>query len=368
MDILPPNPIAPPKATGSLGVGQVATGALIAPVRRLRAMESGEWEEFVAEWVDSLRQGGTYAEVFKCGGAGDYGRDVIGFKGPISSSPAWDNYQCKHYSRPLNVADVAGELGKLIYYLSEKAFSSPDSYSFVSPQGPSTPLLKCLEGNELKKELLERWEAVCKHEITSTKEIALTQEIMDAIDAFDFGVVSVLSPLHVIEGHRSTSYHVQRFGGGLPIRQIPSGAPNTVQPEEHVYIVKLLSAYGDEESATFPDIDALTAGSPQLANHLQRSREHFFSAESLRAFSRDTVPEGTFEALQEEIFDGVQETYSDAHASGYRRVLETVKAARSLQITGNPLTGVMYTNDRAGACHQLANDGRFDWVPKEKAE
>ena len=70
--------------------------------------------------------------------------------------------------------------------------------------------------------------------------------------------------------------------------------------------------------------------------------------------------------MQDEIFDGVEDVVLKEHASGYRRVLETVQASRSLQLTANPLVGVMLGNDRAGICHQLANDDLITWVKGKK--
>ena len=74
------------------------------------------------------------------------------------------------------------------------------------------------------------------------------------------------------------------------------------------------------------------------------------------------MPQGTFKILQDEIHDGVQEVYDTEHASGYQRVVKTIEKARDIAITGNPLIGVMQSNDRAGICHQLANDDRLIWV------
>jgi hypothetical protein len=60
---------------------------------------------------------------------------------------------------------------------------------------------------------------------------------------------------------------------------------------------------------------ALTVGDlaahEPLHRHLLRSRERFFHAESLRNFSRDTLPPGEFEDLQEEFFDAVIDTVED---------------------------------------------------------
>jgi hypothetical protein len=44
-------------------------------VDRVRLFSADQWEYFVQEWVDSLRD--EYELVERCGGAGDMGRDVI---------------------------------------------------------------------------------------------------------------------------------------------------------------------------------------------------------------------------------------------------------------------------------------------------
>jgi hypothetical protein len=353
-------PIPSPDASLSANASQAAVGAPVTPLQRLQIMSPSDWEEFVLEWVDSLRS--VYVDVQRCGGKGDMGRDVIAFKAPIGPAAPWDNYQCKHYAKGLSVADAVGELGKLIYYASLGEFPLPDAYFFVAPRGPSTELLKCLQKGTLKKELLARWDKECRLKITEKNPVELST-VQAAIDSFDFSKVSVLSPLQVIEGHQKTKYYTFRFGGGLPNRTLPvPKPPDDFQANETVYIKKLLDAYGEEKKTSFATIDGLENGAPKLGKHLRRSREQFFSAESLRSFSRDSVPKGTFETLQDEIHDGVQEVYDEEHTSGYQRVVKTVEKARDIAITGNPLIGVMRTNDRAGICHQLANDDRLTWV------
>jgi hypothetical protein len=64
-------------------------------------------------------------------------------------------------------------------------------------------------------------------------------------------------------------------------------------------------------------VEEVATAALDLALHFRRSREQFFAAESLCAFSRVNVPPGTFEHLQDEIHDGVQEVYDEDHTSGY---------------------------------------------------
>lgn len=349
-----------PKAAAVLNASQASTGVAVPPIQRLQIMSAGDWEEFILEWVDSLRQ--QYNDVHRCGGKGDLGRDIIAFKTAIGPKAPWDNYQCKHYSKALSVADVVGEVGKLLYYASQGEFTLPDAYFFVTPRGPSTELLKSLQKGTLGEELITRWGQECRSRITkkSTIELSVVESILAN---FDFSRVTVLSPLQVIERHQKTKYYVFRFGGGLPNRSLPIlKPPADFQPNETVYVRKLFDAYAEEKTTQFGTVDALEKRAPTLAQHLRRSREQFFSAESLRTFSRDNVPPGTFETLQDEIEDGVQEIYNAEYSSGFQRVVKTVQKARDIAITGNPLIGVMRTNDRAGICHQLANDDRLTWV------
>lgn len=143
-------------------------------------MSEDEWEEFIFEWADSIRP--TYTDVYRCGGKGDMGRDIIAFKAPISPKAPWDNYQCKHYGKALSIADAVQELGKLLYYASQGHFTLPDNYYFIAPRGPGTELLKCLQNGTLKQELLNRWNNECRTKIAAKKTIELAT-VKATIDA-----------------------------------------------------------------------------------------------------------------------------------------------------------------------------------------
>lgn len=92
-----------------------------------------------------------------------------------------------------------------------------------------------------------------------------------------------------------------------------------------------------------------------------RQRVAFYSAESLRVFARDSVPVGTFEALQEEIFDGVIDVHDSHQGDGLDRLLQVTQSAHQLSMTANGLLPVVITRDRTGVCHQLANNDRLSW-------
>jgi hypothetical protein len=95
---------------------------------------------------------------------------------------------------------------------------------------------------------------------------------------------------------------------------------------------------------------------------LNDARVEFYSAEGLRTFSRDTLPPGEFEKLQDELHSGIKDDLRGEHVDGYRRVVAVVKTARTLPLTSHPLTSRIHNRDRGGICHQLANDGKVRWV------
>lgn len=347
-------PLAEPKAAT---VAPTPAGSTIVPaIDLLRIFSPGQWEDFALEWAHSLKA--SYHRVERCGGAGDLGRDVVAFV----SDDEWHNYQCKHYKDPLQPNQVILELGKLCYYVHEKAFSAPSKYFFVAPQGAGNSLSLLLKKpDELRARLIKDWAAKCEEHITTTKKVPLAGDLRTFVEGFDFSVISYVPPLDLIEQHAQTRWHAARFPGGLPARpptEIPDLEDETF---ESPYIERLLEAYSDHTGATLSVADL--AAHDSLHRHLLRSRERFFHAESLRNFSRDTLPPGQFDDLQEEFYDGVIDTVEDAgHPDGFQRVKAATGRAQQLDPTNNALRQVLGVKDKAGICHQLADDDRIKWV------
>jgi hypothetical protein len=98
-----------------------------------------------------------------------------------------------------------------------------------------------------------------------------------------------------------------------------------------------------------------------INEHFNDSRREFYSAESLRMFSRDTLPSGNYESLQEDIFDGIRDELRFNHPNGYQCVLAVVRTAKLLPIM-HALTPRLTMCDRGGICHQLANERRIAWL------
>ena len=348
-----PTPQEPPPTTP----GMVQTGQLIPPIERIKIFSPEQWEAFVLEWADSLR--GRYARVEKCGGAGDMGRDVVAYCG--QDETPWDNYQCKHYDHPLQPHEVWVEFGKLVYHTFHQHFAYPQKYTFVAPQGAGTSLSKLLKRpDDLRSQLIAKWDGHCRDQITN-QPVALEGHILDYLNSLDFSIFDAVPPLTIIDQHATTRWHVYRFGGGLPARPRPQQPPDEPLPTEATYVRQLLLAYGDHLQREVHSPDDL-AGEQCLREHFSDSRVEFYSAESLRSFSRDTLPPGEFEGLQEQIHWGIRDQVRASHADGYARVVEVVRTSRQIQLTNNSLVSHLSVMDRGGVCHQLANDGKVRWV------
>ena len=336
----------------------VANGMPILPVNRIKLFSPGDWEQFVLE---ALRASGKYAHVERLGGAGDEGRDVIAYVEKPSSIGAWDNYQAKHYDHPLRPSDIWSELGKLCYHTHVKAYTLPREYMFAAPKDVGIKLSKLLKNpNALKTGLLREWDGNCRTAI-SQKEILLTPQLQAHINSIDFSMFSFIPVLELLDYHRKAPEYALRFGGGLPPRPIPPTPPDGVQHKEKRYVEQLLEAYADKLTINSLQLNEL-AQKKDLLDHFDRSRQAFFYAEGLRSFSRDSAPSGAFDQLTGEVHDGVVEVVEAEYPNGYERVCKTVHAAGQLPIQANVLRDRIFTKDKQGICHHLANDNRIVWV------
>ncbi|NPE49960.1 hypothetical protein E0I03_01795 [Dickeya dadantii] len=352
--------IQPKGVAGVPSSSHVQTGLPIPKTVRVQFFSPEEWEAFTEEWASHLKN--EYVTARRFGGSGDLGVDIAGFCSDKGFEGEWDNYQCKRYDHPLRPSNIWVEIGKVIYYSFLGKYKPPRKHYFVCSQGIGTSLEQLLnKSTELKEETIENWENYCLKGITSTTEIPLTSALRDYLDAFDFSIFSSKSIVELIEIHTKTSFHSVRFGGGLPCRPNPSSPPVIPAENESHYIRQLLDAYGDHLGTSLPDAASLEPHNQFKGDYL-RQRERFYHAESLKNFARDTVPAGTFDALQDEIYHGVIDVCEDCHASGFERMRETIKHATTIAATSNPLVTSIKTQDRQGICHQLANDNRLIWV------
>lgn len=356
-------PISPSGLETSGSASHVVNGLPIPATLRVQVFSPDDWERFTEEYASSLET--AYRKVRRFGGSGDMGIDVACFCTDQGFAGGWDNYQCKRYDHALRPGDIWVEIGKIIFYSFNNEYTSPRRHYFCASQGIGTTLEKLLNDSaKLKEKCREAWADKCETGITSTTTIPLDGDLLAYFDVFDFSIFTSKSVLELVQGHAKTQFHAVRFGGGLPPRPPHESPPVQPQTHESRYIRQLLDAYGEHARVDYADIDALVQNKT-LHKNFQRQRERFYHAEALRNFARDTVPEGTFFQLQEEIYQGVVDICESNHPNGFDRMAAAVAQAANIASTANPLSPATSVQDRQGICHQLANDDRLLWVVKD---
>lgn len=340
----------------------ITFGTDIDPIKRMAIFSADEFENFIQLWVKETLEK-SYINVFKCGGAGDKGRDVIAY----IDKERWDNYQCKHYDKALSPNDIWIEIGKICYYTYIGSYTVPENYFFVSPKGVTTLLLGYLnDSKELKEKFLQNWDTKCKTKITSVSSIELTDELRNHIDSIDFSIFKHKEPLDLIKLVRGTMGYSSIFGGGLKRRrEIPISPPNEIADKELTYTKKIFEAYSDflnDKVVNETDI----ANQEILKNHFDRQRRYFYTAESLILLERDIreQDDDTITSIKDEIFDSIIDTLESNFSNAFERLKIVTERARQCDLSAHPLLNVTNENDKHGICHHLANENKIDWVNK----
>jgi hypothetical protein len=349
-------PLGQPPAMPPRRGSDLVKGLGLMPEQMIAAFSADQLELLVARWLsDSVEH--QYARVLRRAGPGDRGRDVIAYAEGEGKDP-WDSYQCKHYAQPLTPATVLDEIAKLVYWVSEGAYTRPRTYVFAAPKGvgPKTDdLLK--DHDEIRDRLKKDWP---KH----GKTLCPLEAISAALDAFEFPDFEVATAERIVTEMQSSAIYPVLFGGGLTKPRPPDKKPpETIAGHEVGYVAELVAAYKDHgpgEKIADPE-DALAHGT--YGAHLRLSRRQFYCAESLREFSKDVLAHpDDYASLREEIHGGIEPTLFMDYANGYDRVRAVCQHATLVEVSDHPLRGELRAADRAGMCHQLANDGEVRWV------
>ena len=184
---------------------------------------------------------------------------------------------------------------------------------------------------------------------------------MDYFESFDFSIFDSIAPKVIIEDYRSHRDFLRRFGGSLPPRQTVK-IPDEI--EDLRYIEQLIKSYNSNSTDEISNVDDISSLS--YKGHFEDARKSFYKAEELRMLNRDSLPEGIFENLKENIYDGVSSKSREEFDDGYKKVLSIESEAVKIPIESNPLKDVCQTIDKKGLCHHLVNDKKLTWVEEDE--
>lgn len=335
--------------------------ATLAPaIKAIRLYTSTEWELFVEEWLRGLKK--RYLEVKRLGGSGDLARDVVAFTDPKRLEGSWDNYQCKHYEKPLTSSIAGPEIAKLIYFTYLRRFDPPRRMYFVAPRDMSTELSDLLNSpTKLRSYIEQHWNKSYANTIIQGQTIELSGLLASYVAGFDFAIFTYFQTSEMLNDHRSTAHWAEQFGGLLPPLP-PAVVPPEIQPGESVYLSQLLEVYGEKATCRFT-ICAELSPHQSLVDDLKQQRERFFQAEWFNHYYRDETPPGTAEQFVEDIFDAIDPLAKMTHPNGYERLNRCLAQAAGVN-AGGILAPHARPRTKQGVCHQLANAKRVIWVPR----
>lgn len=357
---------APPELT-ALDAPEVSavtpslSGPPVTPVQRIYFYDPGEWEAFIREWATAL--GAGYVQIKRLGGPNDRGVDVAGFKTDRGFEGSWDCYQGKHYAEALTWTDAFPEMLKVFVAAVGGHYVLPDCYAFLAPRGCGPSLNRLLsKPTDLRQKFLKDLERT--DGLARSFDRGLRGKVETLADATDFALFRSVELPDVLETHRATPYYVGRFGAPVPPRPSHDGPRAEIGPHETRYVAQLIDVYSEKEpTETFFAESVSSHG--RFGRHFQRQRESFYSAEALRLYARDSVPPGTFAALQTDVLAGVVEVAESSHPTGMERLTSVLTASGQLDLGAHALISVSRLDDRKGICHQLANEDRLTWVKGE---
>jgi hypothetical protein len=335
---------------------------VLTPRQYLHFYSDKEWEEFTVEWVRAL--GHPYLLVTRMGGAGDRGADVAACLTAQGTNGEWHCYQCKHYEDALRPAEAWIEIVKIFAAKVQRAYELPTRYVFVAPK--ISPYLTRYLANPatLKAEFFKAWEKEDTKLGTDldTDDRAAVETLARKTD---FSMFEAPDLEWIINLHSTTPQHARRFPAPLKPRPAVMQPPHEEGTQEALYVRKLLTAYNEKHGIALQTLEEARDHAKTRA-HLARQREAFYSAESLRVFARDSVPDGTYEAIESDLYHAVVDVEERDYAIGYDRLDAVLIAAASFQPNAaNILAPVVTVPDRKGMCHQLANDDRLTWCKEE---
>jgi hypothetical protein len=342
---------------------EILQGSTISPLDRVQIMSPSDYEVFILEWLDGYLKS-KYDRVRSFAGAGDKGRDLVGYR----EDGSIDIYQCKHYESKVSRTVMYPELGKICYYTFIGDYAVPAKYFIVAPRGCGPNVLDWIDNPTLiNKFLVDNWERYCRHGITKKQDIKLEGDFKAYVEKFDFSIVKDTASHELIEQHKSTEYHTTRFGGGIKkFREVIPKPDVEIHHRELNYTTSLFDVYTQATGSMIKCITDLKDKSATHYDHFKMQRNSFYSAESLEKFSRDNFPDADplpFDELKDDAFQVLYPTLMlNEHELGFKRVLLASQAINNQTFASNPLSHEIRPLDKDGICNHLVNDNRIKWI------
>ncbi|MBJ8422536.1 hypothetical protein KTJ16_14040 [Acinetobacter bereziniae] len=327
--------------------------------RPLLALDDKDLEIFIHDWVTKKIE--LYVDHDNFTGAGDMGRDVVGFLTDQRHEGAWHNYQCKQYSKKITRPLALLEIGKILYYASQKHFIVPEKYFFIAPKGINRPLETLINNpSQFKMALINEWTEHCEGKIIKNSKVPLNDEILEVINKFDFSNIKALQVSQLLSDPDINSVLFKWFKhdpGEAPKGDVPLEVENT----ELEYVSQLVHAYGERAGVVFESYKEIEDFDEHFSN-FKIQRRRFYDAEAFQRYYRDNTAPQTVQQIKDDIFDGIIDNCTYA---SYKDTLEKIIAILGevikIQLSGD-ISSHTTNSVRQGLCHHLVNERKIKWI------
>lgn len=329
------------------------------PLATIMTWDDATWEEFVHDWLIECHSE-EYVAHERLGGAGDKGRDVIGFvTDPHDDDYIWHNYQCKFYSSRLNYTEVASEFGKIIFFTMKGDFPVPEKYYFVCPLDLSTSFSELLRNpKSLKEKILQTWDKAISHKISSQFVVKLDDNLFNYIEKFNFDIFYSLPLSKILNEITKTPLYFKYFNQMFHTRQFPPFTPDYDPKVESVYVGQLLEIYSEVSPIGRMDLTNLIM---PYNRHFSGCRNDFYFASSLSRYMRDSFVEDNFKVLKSYISSSIESVLYKTYNNSFERCNDILNQASLTNISHEVLSKICEVPDKKGICHHMINDGELQW-------
>lgn len=323
----------------------------------ITALSDEQLESFVSDWLKHRVK--DYHSHERWSGAGDMGRDVVGYETANRHEGPWDNFQCKQLSTRLSESAALIELGKIFMHAAQGDYSVPRAYTFVAPRGVVRNVQSYIaHPSKFKNAILTKWVEVIAPKLVEGKTIPLSTAIRDAIDTFDFKQVYSLDAVRLAGDDFIKPVLVKWFDED-PGAPVFGKVPETMEEHESAYVGQLVDLYRQRTGLPLAAMDDVFKHA-DWGIHLHEQRVRYFQARDFDRHLLESTPEDYLARYREEVYYAVVDVYQAPYTDGLERVRSVM-----VQAAGTRPTGVVGRHASApimqGTCHQFANENRLPW-------
>ena len=325
---------------------------------RIYALNDADLERLTDDWVASMRS--RYPDSDRFSGAGDMGRDVVGYRTAARFDGPWDNFQCKQLRKPLGEPEFIRELGKIFHHSLAGNFRLPAHFYYVAPRGAVRNVRDLIgQPSRIGPRLIAKWDDWCASNLVEDETIALSDKVREEIGCYDFANVTLLESSKLIRTDAMLPVLVKWFDadpGAAPVGSMPP----VVMPEEAKYVSQLFKAYQERGAGSFASGDEALAHA-EFGPHFRVQRERFFDAAAFKRYYRDSTEPAVLETFENDMFHGVFDTHGLNHADTMTKITAVMNEAKNVSVSGI-LGKYARVAVKQGVVHHFANEDVLPWV------